>query len=79
MTKTLRFWVECAVDDLNEGHAVGKKTQFIGRILWGFEQAGDAMRYVRADGRLAWKATAQMLSRLADAERDADEELADWR
>jgi hypothetical protein len=79
MTKTLRFWVECTVDDLNEGDAVGMTTQLIANILRGFEEAGDAMRYVRADGRIAWKATPQMLSRLADAERDADEDLADWR
>jgi hypothetical protein len=79
MTKTLRFWVECTVDDLNEGDAVGITTQLIANILRDFEEAGDAMRYVRADGRIAWKATPQMLSRLADAERDADEDLADWR
>jgi len=77
LTKTLRFWVECALDDLNERDAVGKKTQPIAKILRDFEEAGDAMRYLRADGRIAWKATPEMLSRLADAEQDAEDELAD--
>jgi hypothetical protein len=34
-----------------------------------------AMRYVRGDGKIGWKATSQMLDRLADAERDAIDDL----
>jgi hypothetical protein len=37
------------------------------------------MRYLNADGRVAWKATPGMISRLADAEQEArDDELAEW-
>jgi hypothetical protein len=36
------------------------------------------MRYLRADGKIGWKAAPRMLARLADAERDAQEELAEW-
>jgi|SRR5580658_950496 hypothetical protein len=35
-----------------------------------------AMRYVRADGKIGWKPTQWMLDRLADAERDAIDDLA---
>jgi hypothetical protein len=78
LTKTLRFWVECAFDDRQERDAVGKRTRLIASILRDFEEAGDAMRYLHADGRIAWKATPQMLSRLADAEQDAEDEFSDW-
>jgi hypothetical protein len=36
------------------------------------------MRYVDADGRVAWKGTPRMRTRLADAEREAEDDLADW-
>jgi hypothetical protein len=36
------------------------------------------MRYVNVDGRVAWKATSRMLTRLADAEQEAKDDLADW-
>jgi hypothetical protein len=53
-------------------HRGGKA--LIADVLSEFEQAGDAMRYRRADGKIGWKATQQMLDRLADAEREADED-----
>jgi hypothetical protein len=46
----------------------------VAEVLSEFERAGDAMRYVRADGKIGWKATPQMLDRLADAEREAVED-----
>jgi hypothetical protein len=33
------------------------------------------MRYLRADGKIGWKPTQWMLDRLADAERDAIDDL----
>jgi hypothetical protein len=74
MTKTLRFWVECALDTDDAGY--GEEDQ-VARVLQRFEAAGDAMRYVRADGKIGWKATPAMLTKLRDAERDAEEELDD--
>jgi hypothetical protein len=38
------------------------------------EVLSDAMRYVRADGKIGWKLTPQMLDRLADAKREAVED-----
>ncbi len=43
-----------------------------------YERCGDAMRYLNAKGQLSWKATLWMLSRLADAEREVEDDLADW-
>jgi hypothetical protein len=42
------------------------------------DQQTDAMRFLNANGRVAWKATPRMLARLADAEREAKEDLAHW-
>jgi hypothetical protein len=50
----------------------------VAQILRGFEEAGDAMRYLNTKGEIAWKATPGMLSRLADAEQEARDDLADW-
>jgi hypothetical protein len=36
------------------------------------------MRFVDRKGRIVWKAPSSMLSRLADAQRDAEDELDDW-
>jgi hypothetical protein len=50
------------------------KPALVAEVLSEFELAGDAMRYVRADGKIGWKLTPQMLDRLADAEREAVED-----
>jgi hypothetical protein len=36
---------------------------------------GDAMRYLNVEGKIAWKASPWMLSRLADAEREVETDL----
>jgi hypothetical protein len=36
------------------------------------------MRYLNSKGQIAWKATPRMLARLADAEQEARDDLADW-
>jgi hypothetical protein len=50
----------------------------LAEILAELESSGDAMRYVNGKGRIAWKATPQVQSFLADlqadAEADAEEE-----
>jgi hypothetical protein len=56
----------------------GPGTELIAQILRKFEEAGDAMRFTSSDGEIAWKATPGMLSRLADAEQEARDDLADW-
>ena len=36
------------------------------------------MRYLNKDGKIAWKASPRFLTMLADAERDAQDDLADF-
>ena len=43
-----------------------------------YEAAGDAMRYLDRNGRVAWKATTRMLTRLADLEREVEDDWAEW-
>jgi len=78
MTKVLRFWVECEFPDYRAQHFSLTKSKLLAQILRAYEEAGDAMRFLNADGRVAWKATPRMLARLADAEREARDDLADW-
>jgi hypothetical protein len=62
------YWVQ---------HSSLTKSELIAQILREFEEAGDAMRYLNPGGQIAWKATPEMLIRLADAEREAEDDLAD--
>jgi hypothetical protein len=74
MTKKLKFWVEVAYEQRKAHPAPKSRQALIAEVLHEFEQAGDAMRYRRADGKIGWKPTPQMLDRLDDAERDAIED-----
>jgi hypothetical protein len=78
MTKCLRFWVDVEYDDIKNHGLDHCRTDLIATILRKYEEAGDAMRFLNAGGRVAWKATPRMLMRLADAEREARDDLADW-
>jgi hypothetical protein len=71
MSKTLRFWVEveCEEQDLTQAN-----DSEVAAILREYEQCGDAMRSLNRRGQVVWKATPEMLERLADAEKEADEE-----
>jgi hypothetical protein len=42
-----------------------------------FERRGDAMRSVNRRGRIVWKASPEMLERLANAEKEAEAEEAE--
>ncbi len=78
MSRILRFWVECDVPDYRARNNGLTKSEVVAQILREFEEAGDAMRYLNADGQVAWKATPGMLARLADAEQEARDDVADW-
>jgi hypothetical protein len=78
MDKTLRFWVDVAYEDIKSDHEHLTKRQLVAQILRIYEQRGDAMRCLNSRGELAWKASPRFLSMLADAERDARDDLADW-
>ena len=46
-------------------------------MLAELEASGDAMRFVDANGRIAWKATPSLRQYLTDLELDAQEDLED--
>jgi hypothetical protein len=78
MTKTLRFWVDVEYQRIKYENIASTKTQLSAEILRKFEEAGDAMRYLNSEGRIAWKATPEMLTRLADAEHEVLDDMEDW-
>jgi hypothetical protein len=78
ISKILKFWVDLSCEQRMTDAAGESKRALIAAILQEFEEAGDAMRYLDRDGRIAWKATASMIGRLADAERDAEDETDEW-
>jgi hypothetical protein len=45
-------------------------------VLTELEVAGDAMRYVDSEGRIAWKVTPSLRDYLLDLQRDAEAEYA---
>jgi hypothetical protein len=77
MTKVLRFWVDCEYHRIKKRVPGCPRTELIAQILREFEEAGDAMRYLDSKGEIAWKATPGMLSRLADAEQEAIDDMED--
>jgi hypothetical protein len=54
------------------------KRQLVAQILRQCEERGDAMRYLDVNGKIGWKASPRFLTMLADAERDAQDELEDF-
>jgi hypothetical protein len=51
------------------------KTWFFANVLAELEVTGDAMRYVDAEGRIAWKATPCLRDYLMDLQLDAEAEF----
>jgi hypothetical protein len=45
----------------------------LAQILRQYERRGDAMRHLDNQGKVAWKSSPRFLTKLADAERDAEE------
>jgi hypothetical protein len=77
MDKTLRFWVDVAYENVKSDHPKVTKRRLIAQILHQYQDRGDAMRYLDVEGKIAWKASPRFLTMLADAERDAQDELED--
>jgi hypothetical protein len=75
MTKKLKFWVDVACEQRKARTSPHGRHALVVEVLHEFERAGDAMRYLRADGKIGWKPTQWMLDRLADAEREAIDDL----
>ena len=78
ISKTLKFWVDVACEQKKTGAPSTSKSALVAQVLHEFEEAGDAMRYLDRNGRVAWKATASMLGRLSDAEHEAKDEFEEW-
>ena len=78
MDKTLQFWVDAAYEHIKSDNAKLSRRQLVAQILREYERRGDAMRCLDRHGKIVWKASPQFISALADAERDARDELADW-
>jgi hypothetical protein len=74
MTKKLKFWVNVECEQRKAKMTPKCRHALVSEVLSEFERAGDAMRYLRADGKIGWKPTQWMLDRLADAEREAVED-----
>jgi hypothetical protein len=74
MTKKLKFWVDVACEQTKAQRGGKSMRALVAEVLSEFEQAGNAMRYLRADGKIGWKATPRMLDWLADAECEAVED-----
>jgi hypothetical protein len=69
MSRILRFWVEVECDEQNLRKADDRD---IAAVLQEFEGRGDAMRSLNRRGQVVWKATPEMLDRLADAEAEVE-------
>ena len=78
MDKVLRFWVDVVVEHIKSDHANRTKRQLVAQILHQYERRGDAMRYLNEQGKIAWNASPRFLTTLADAERDARDDLAEF-
>jgi hypothetical protein len=78
MDKTLQFWVEVACDHIKREHRKLTRRQLVAQVLRKYEHRGDAMHCLNKQGKITWKASPRFLSMLADAERDAEEDLDDF-
>jgi hypothetical protein len=77
MDKTLQLWVDAASEHIKRDHPNLTKRQLVSHVLRKYQQSGQAMRCLDRRGRIVWKASPRFLSMLADAERDARDDLAD--
>jgi hypothetical protein len=78
MDEILQFWVDVALEHIKSNHANLTKRQLVAQILRKYEQRGDALRSLDKQGKIVWKASPRFLSMLADAERDAREDLDEF-
>jgi hypothetical protein len=78
MDKTLRFWVDVTYEHIKSHHDKLTKRQLVAQVLRKYEQRGDAMRCLSRQGKISWKASPRFLTMLADAKRDAQDDLEDF-
>lgn len=75
MDRSLRFWIDCAVDRERDRYPKVRRQKLLARTLERWEKIGEAMRYRDINGKIAWRASPAMLERLADAEAEARADL----
>jgi hypothetical protein len=78
MDRTLRFWLDVAYDEIKLDHINLTKRQLVAQILRQYERRGDAMRCLDNQGKVGWRSSPRFLTKLADAERDAQDELEEF-
>jgi hypothetical protein len=78
MEKTLKFWVDAAYEEIKRDHMNLTRRQLLAQILQQYERRGDALRCLDKQGKIVSKASPLFLTMLADAERDAEDDLADF-
>ena len=78
MDETLRFWVDVAYENIKSDHLKLTKRRLIAQILHQYQERGDAMRCLDNQGKITWKASPRFLTMLADAEREAQDDMADF-
>jgi hypothetical protein len=78
MDATLHFWVDVAYEEIKLDHINLTKRQLVAQILRRYEECGHAMRCVDKQGKMVWKASPRFLTKLADAERDAQDDLEEF-
>ena len=49
---TLRFWVDVVYENIKSDHPKLTKRQLIAQILHQYQERGDAMRYLAANGKI---------------------------
>ena len=64
--RPLRFWVDVAYENIKSDHPKLTKRQLIAQILHQYQERGNAMRYLDASGKIAWKASPRFWTMLAD-------------
>ena len=71
MSRTLRFWVEVECEQLDINPVDDSE---VAAILQEFESCGEAMRSLNGRGEVVWKASPQLLERLAEEEAEVEAE-----
>ena len=79
MDKILRQYTDQAYETARFGRKGVQTTRHLVRrkMLAELEAAGEAMRFLDAEGRIAWKATPQLSNFLMDLQLDAEADLAE--
>ena len=71
--KELKRWIMFHVKAELEGDPSLKRDDLIHSVLGRFVRSGDAERYIRENGKVAWRLTTKFREWLKEGEADCDE------